>query len=69
MFALTPGNFDPLSGSLREPPLPRSTGERMGAKLAAGASSPLTQWGRGAERSEAERGLFKTTTPSPTRER
>jgi hypothetical protein len=68
MFALTPGNFDPLSGSLREPPLPRSTG-RMGAKLAAGASSPLTQWVRGAERSEAERGLFKTTTLSSTRER
>jgi hypothetical protein len=67
----TPGQshmkFDPLTGLLRKPPLPRSTGER---KRRPQGLTPLlapTQWGRGAERSEAVRGHCRPYAPSATR--
>jgi hypothetical protein len=49
--------IDPHFVSLRSTPLPRSTGERKDAKVAAGISS-LPGRGRGAERSEAVRGCL-----------
>ncbi len=58
------GQFDPHSGLLRKPPLPRSTGKRNPSWNSAGvAAAPFlspVERGRGAERSEAEWG---STTP------
>src|SRR5690606_8511189 len=50
--------IDPHSGSLREPPLPRSTGERKSVRRAAGFSSPPGR-GRGGLRSKTEWGCFR----------
>jgi hypothetical protein len=50
--------FDPHSASLRSAPLPRSTGERKRRPQGLAPFLYPTQWGRGAERSEAERGHF-----------
>jgi fructoselysine-6-P-deglycase FrlB-like protein len=48
-------NFDPHSASLRSAPLPRSTGERKGAKPAAGISSTPRSGGNEQDRSVAPR--------------
>ena len=55
----------PRSGSLRKPPLPRTSGERKRRPQASAPFLAPTKWGRGAERSEAERGNSLASRQNP----